>query len=126
MHLPTSAQNNSLFGQIHDFVTTLGPPSPRLSPSLKWFILLSVVSYDDSSMDCMSGRLLSRSGGLGRSISGIHFSIISKIISVKGPDINLAFFAIIILKKDCVRYPLSFSNDLQLMLAMLIIQILEK
>ena len=31
------------------------------------------------------------------------FSRISKIIFVKGPDINLAFLEIIVLKKDCVR-----------------------
>ena len=43
--------------------------STSLAPSLECSILFLVVRYDDSSVFCMSGRLLAPSGGLGRSIS---------------------------------------------------------
>ena len=32
---------------------------------------------------------------------------------VNGPDTNFALLITKVLKKDCVRYPSSFSNDLQ-------------
>ena len=56
-------------GQIQGILLFLGRASTPLAPGLECSILFLEVTYDDSSMDCMSGRLLSRSGGLGRSIS---------------------------------------------------------
>ena len=63
-----SAGFNSVFGQIQGLLICLGRASTPLAPSLECFILFLVVRYDDSSVFCMSGRLLAPSGGLGSSL----------------------------------------------------------
>ena len=63
------ANVSRLTGQIQGLLICLARASTPPAPSLECFILFLVVRYDDSSVFCMSGRLLAPSGGLGSSIS---------------------------------------------------------
>ena len=115
--LPMSAGSE---GQIQGMLLFLGRASTPLAPGLECSILFLEVTYNDSSMDCMSGltgRLLSRSGGLGRSISGgckavEGFEICgpdnhpqSKTIWLSGPQISNPSSALQPLEIDLPRPP---------------------